>query len=145
MSVEFNWTWGPMQVEKIGELNNVVTGVAWNCTAIDSDFPGLTGIESGVMTVPTPNPSDFVLLDQLTSEIVNAWVDQNLDKSIVESKCLSYLEGQKVPPVQFVSVPNGMNPEPPQPDVQNPQTPDPMNLPGGPRRPGGPGRFREQV
>jgi hypothetical protein len=98
-----------MKVEKVGNVPDVVTGIHWICKATDPDHLGLEGGESGFMYAPPPDPNIFISVNDLTSEIVNTWIADNLNKSEVENRCLKYLQDQIVPPVQLIDVPIGTN------------------------------------
>lgn len=111
MAVEYIWSYGPMKVEMIDGLPDVVTGIHWVCRAKDLELSEtIEGMDSGLMMAPTPDPENYVTINELTSEMVESWISTRVDKPAIEAKVYNYLMSQLQPPYWFVPVPDGLNP-----------------------------------
>lgn len=104
MAVTYEWTWGPMRVEKTDQFNDVVTGVTWICLAYDKDAD-IYGKQSGVMPAPAANPSGYVSVDKLTIDMVQSWINSGIDKAAIEAECLGYLNNQRTPATRSMAMP----------------------------------------
>lgn len=110
MAVEYKWTFGPMMVETVEGIANVVTGIQWNCTAIDPEVSAtINGMDSGMLKAPEVDPVSYVTLEELTDAEVNAWIESGLNKPAIEARVLGMLNDQLNPPIKFVEVPPGIN------------------------------------
>lgn len=113
MAVEYTWVFGPMKVEKINGLNDVVTGMSWICTAKDTaQNETVTGATSGTFSVPDANLSNYIPLTELTASDVEQWIEQ-FDKVTIEGIVLQILNEELEKLVYYVEVPAGINPEEP--------------------------------
>lgn len=113
MAVEYNWSYGPMKVETVNGINNVVTGIQWCCIAKDLTYSNtITGVESGMLSTPTVDPDNYITIEELTSTIVQEWINAGINKMEVEAKVLTLLNDQLFPSVTFIEVPTGVNTEP---------------------------------
>lgn len=110
MAVTYEWIWGPMRVEDVGEFKDVVVGINWKCIAKDlSVSETLAGYDSGFMPTPPPSQENYVPVDQLTAEIVQSWIDQWNKRTEVEEYCLKLLQDQINPPAHDLPVPPGVS------------------------------------
>lgn len=127
MAVEYIWTWGPMKVETVNGIDNVVTGIQWSCVAKDPSISDtITGVESGIMLTPPVNPENYITISELTDAIVNSWIDISMDKPTIESKVLAILTEQLTSKTSFVTVPLGVNPISAEEIPIEPVTPSPL-------------------
>ena len=105
MAVQYEWRFGPMKVETVNEIPNVVTSINWMCIAQDlARSPNAAGTTSGTVATPLPDSNNFVPLEDLTTSIIEGWITQNIQKSEIESQCAASLEQELTPPVQWVNV-----------------------------------------
>lgn len=105
MAIQYEWRFGPMKTETINGIPNVVTHVNYMCIAQDLERSSkATGAISGSIPVPSPDPNNFITLDNLTSSVLEGWINQGIQKSDVESSCTELLENELTPPVQWVNV-----------------------------------------
>lgn len=102
MNVVYTWEWGPMMVQTVEGIENVVIGVYWKCVAVDTDS-GIEAFDTGNIPAPPPDPNNFITLDNLTMNDIQVW-SQVLNKEYVENECLQYIESQ-LNPVTLVNAP----------------------------------------
>lgn len=105
MAVSYEWIWGPMDVQNVGDLQDVVTGIHWVCFARDSDHTDAQGKDSGLMPTPAPDENSFVTIDQITFQMVQDWIAANMDKPAVEAAVLALLNQTLTPSVKQMKVP----------------------------------------
>jgi hypothetical protein len=73
MAVSYAWTFPTLDVVfDEGNMQNVVETVHWVYTATDGDY---VASSYGTVTVPPPEPADFIPYDELTPAIVEGWVE----------------------------------------------------------------------
>lgn len=95
MAVEFEWTWGPMIVETVDEIPDVVTGIHWICVAKDFDLnPTMDGKKTGILFAPQPDPTNFITIDNITANIVQNWIDIGMSVSDIENETSGFLQQQ---------------------------------------------------
>lgn len=106
MAVEYEWKWGPLRVETVGNSTDIVTGVYWICLARDRDIDETKhGKTTGLFELPFVEASDLIRLDTVTYEMVHGWVDAYFDKSTIEANSLQVLQSQLEPPARSVEMP----------------------------------------
>lgn len=116
MAVTYEWTWGPMRVEKNDQFSDVVTGIAWICLAYDKAVnPDVHGKESGLMPAPAADPSNYIPVNVLSIDTVQSWIDSGIDKAAIEAVCLGYLNNQLSPAVRNLDMPVAVPVEPTDP------------------------------
>lgn len=59
----------------------------------------------GTLSVPSPDPADFVPYDQVTYEMVCGWLESGLDKEALEQNLDSQIEDQINPKVISLPLP----------------------------------------
>jgi len=59
----------------------------------------------GTLSVPSPDPADFVPYDQVTYEMVCSWLEAGLDKEALEQNLDSQIEDQINPKVISLPLP----------------------------------------
>ena len=70
--MNYKWVITGLTTQTVGNLQDVVTSVKWNLFA---DNGGLPTRYVGNITLPTPDPATFTPFDQLTQNVVRAWVE----------------------------------------------------------------------
>jgi hypothetical protein len=92
-----NHNWIISQLEYNNDEYGGVIIAHWRCETTDEGFH----ISRYGMETFTPNPEDsnFVLVSDLTEEIVLGWVWNNIDKEDIETSIETEIEGLKNPTV----------------------------------------------
>lgn len=111
MTVEYEWKWGPLRVETVGDNKDIVTGVYWICLARDRSVDETKhGKTTGLFELPFVEESDLVKLDTVTYEMIESWVTTHFDKSAIEEKSLQVLNTQLNPISRVVEITVPANP-----------------------------------
>lgn len=103
MAIDFTWTWGPMTLQTVGELEDVVTGIQWKCVAKDVDTETEV-FQTGQLPVPSADPNTFIQFKDLTKLIVDSWIE-TMDKTDTETVCTALMNSILNPPIKFADVP----------------------------------------
>jgi hypothetical protein len=99
MSIEINWTWGPLRIEDRDGRKGVIVGVDWRCMAVDTDT-SIHSIASGVFLPPEIDElAPFIELDGITKESIQEWIDKRFHASTIEAECRAAVENQIRPKV----------------------------------------------
>lgn len=105
MSIQYKWNFGPLKVETVNNIPNVVTGINFMCIAQDLDRSQTArGQKSGFAPVPDINTDNFVSIDNLTTSVIQEWINQCVPKTKIEELCASFLEKELLPPVQLIDL-----------------------------------------
>lgn len=106
MAVEYEWKWGPLRVETVGNSTDIVTGVYWICLARDPAIDETKhGKVTGLFELPFIEESDLVKLDTVTHSTVESWIAAHFDKSTIETESLRVLNTQLNPVSRVVEIP----------------------------------------
>lgn len=106
MAIDYEWTWGPMRVEKVEEFSDAVTGIYFVCIAKDTDQNfEVHGKISDVFALPPVDPKQYIPLSDLTDEMIQNWITNYFDKSEWEKIAQENLNQQLNPEVKVVPMP----------------------------------------
>lgn len=100
---EFNWRIDslPVYTQKDGKTN-VVSEISWRCEAIEDN--AFSAFIEGTVTVQL-NPASFVAYNQLTKDIVWAWVYTKVNKETIEENLQLAIDAQKTSKPITLSLP----------------------------------------
>lgn len=71
--MNYKWIITALTTQTVGNLQDVVTSVKWN---LFGDNGGLSTRYVGNTSIPTPDAANFVPFNQLTQDVVRAWIEQ---------------------------------------------------------------------
>jgi hypothetical protein len=101
--MQFTWSFPQFIVNPFYDgLQNVVTGINWVCTGTDGTY---TSSSSGMVTLGSPNPAEFVPYADITQEMAYAWVAQSISMAGVESGIAQQISVLSQPVIQTQSPP----------------------------------------
>jgi hypothetical protein len=88
------------------DLTDVICVVHWRRTAtqVDGDKTYFADVY-GTLSVPAPDPADFVPYDQVTEAMVEGWLDNGLDTVSLDANLDIQIENQINPPVVTLPLP----------------------------------------
>ena len=108
MAVEYDWTWGPMMIETVNEIPDVITGIHYMCLAKDlTQNDKLMGKMTGIVHAPPVDPNNFISLSNVTSDIIQSWISQGLNVAEIQAQCASDLAELLTPAIKVASIPQG--------------------------------------
>jgi hypothetical protein len=97
MAITYDWSFSQFDTAPSKDgLTDVVVVVHWRLTAIDGEY---VDSSYGTVTMPDPNPADYVPYDQITKDLTIEWVSGILDVPAIEANLALRIEQQKSPPV----------------------------------------------
>lgn len=80
-----------------GELQNVVVGINWVCTATDGQN---TAASSGTVMLGKPNPAEFIPYNDITESMAYNWVSESISMPDVQSSLMLSLGSLSRPVIQ---------------------------------------------
>ena len=87
-------TWSIAQLDR-NAANGGVTVAHWRVEAVDGDYSASAYGSAGF--TPDASAADFVPYDQLTEDVVLAWVWGSVDKAETEASLAQRIEAKKNP------------------------------------------------
>jgi hypothetical protein len=87
-------------------LTDVICVVHWRRTAtqVDGDKTYFADVYS-TLSVPSPDPADFVPYDQVTEAVVDSWLTEGLDVESLDANLDTQIENQINPPIITLPLP----------------------------------------
>jgi hypothetical protein len=87
-------------------LTDVICVIHWRRTAtqVDGDKTYFADVYS-TLSVPAPDPADFVPYDQVTEEMVEGWLNEGLDVESLDANLDTQIENQINPPIITLPLP----------------------------------------
>lgn len=84
--ISFNWTFPSfVLVPEADGLQNVVVGMNWMCTGLNSET-GTSSSSGGSVMLAPPNPDHFVPYPVLTQEMALGWLSGSISMPNVENQ-----------------------------------------------------------
>jgi len=94
--ITYNWTFPQFEVVPVeGTMENVVKIIHWRLIGSDGTFSSEV---YGSITLPNPDPTDFVPFDEITKEWTVNEVSKYVDVPHMEAIIAAQIEQQKNPP-----------------------------------------------
>lgn len=88
-------------------------------TQVDGDKTYFAEVYS-TLSVPAPDPADFVPYDQVTEAMVEGWLNEGLDVESLDANLDTQIENQINPPIITLPLPWAPAPVPPTSVVEEP-------------------------
>jgi hypothetical protein len=102
-------------------LTDVICVIHWRYQAeqVENDKTYFAEVY-GTLSVPSPNPADFVPYDQVTYEMVCGWLEAGLNTEAMNENLATQIENLKNPPIVTLPLPWAPAPVPPTLIVEEP-------------------------
>jgi outer membrane biosynthesis protein TonB len=124
LNINYVWTISALDCAvALDGLSNVVKTIHWRYRGTNEN--GTTAEVYGAQPVEEPNPESFIQYDDLTLEIVSAWLEETIDLESMQASIISQIDELENPKQVTLPLPT-LAPEPePTPDPEPEPTPDP--------------------
>lgn len=110
MSIQYEWKFGPLKVETINDIPNVVTGIYYACIAKDIERSiTFNGIKTGILPVPAVDINNFIPVDNLTAITFEEWINSHVSKTEIEEFCAGLLEKELSQQIKVLEIPESVS------------------------------------
>lgn len=101
--VSFSWTSLNLQVKKQdNNLQDTIVSIFWAYSCQEDDY---LVFETGRCDLPAPNPLSFIPFQDITKEILIAWVESLTDMNKLQTSLVSKIEAKKLENTYLVQFP----------------------------------------
>jgi len=106
--INYTWTISALDcaVDEEG-LQNVVKTIHWRYRGTDDE--GFTAEDYGAHPVPSPNPEEFKPYENLTQQIVEGWLESQMDMNSLKTKISEKIDKVKNPTRVTLPLPSDEN------------------------------------